>query len=68
MLAGAAGHDALTVACEFVLGGGVISTPIVMNELRTLIAPHLSTVMIPSRLNRHKRRARKTEKMEKVGC
>lgn len=39
MLAGAAGLDALTVACELALEGGVVNGPVVMNELRRLLAP-----------------------------
>ena len=46
MLAGEAGLDALTVACELTLECGVVSAPIVMNELRRLIAPHLPAGMI----------------------
>lgn len=46
MLAGEAGLDALTVACELALEGGVVSAPIVMNELRRLIAPHLPAAAI----------------------
>jgi len=46
MLAGEAGLDALTVACELALESGVVSAPIVMNELRRLIAPHLPAVAI----------------------
>jgi hypothetical protein len=41
MLAGEAGLDALTVACELALECGIVSAPVVMNELRRLIAPHL---------------------------
>ncbi len=41
MLAGEAGLDALTVACELALEHGVVSAAVVMNELRRLIAPHL---------------------------
>lgn len=41
MLAGEAGLDALTVACELALEGGIVSAPVVLNELRRLIAPHL---------------------------
>ncbi len=41
MLAGEAGLDALTVACELVLEHDVVSAAVVMNELRRLIAPHL---------------------------
>lgn len=47
MLAGEAGLDALTVACELTLEGGVVSAPIVMNALRRLIAPHLPAALIP---------------------
>jgi len=46
MLAGEAGLDALTVACELTLEGGVVSAPIVMNALRRLIAPHLPAALI----------------------
>jgi transposase len=46
MLAGEAGLDALTVACELTLEGGIVSAPIVMNELRRLIAPHLPVAAI----------------------
>jgi len=46
MLAGEAGLDALTVACELALEGGIVSAPIVMNELRRLIAPHLPDMAI----------------------
>ena len=46
MLAGEAGLDALMVACELTLEGGVVSAPIVMNELRRLIAPHLPVAAI----------------------
>ena len=46
MLAGESGLDALTVACELTLDGGVINAPIVMNELRRLIAPHLPVAAI----------------------
>jgi transposase len=45
MLAGEAGLDALTVACELVLEHGVVSAAVVMNELRRLIAPHLPAAM-----------------------
>ena len=37
MLAGEAGLEALTVACELTLEAGVVNAPIVMNELRRLI-------------------------------
>jgi transposase len=49
MLAGEAGLDALTVACELALECGIVSAPIVMNELRRLIAPHLpaATIAVP---------------------
>ena len=46
MLAGEAGLDALTVACELALEGGIVNAPIVMNELRRLIAPHLPVVAV----------------------
>lgn len=46
MLAGEAGLDAHTVACELALEGGIVSTPIVMNELCRLIAPYLPVVAI----------------------
>ena len=46
MLAGEAGLDTLTVACELTLECGIVSAPIVMNELRRLIAPHLPTAAI----------------------
>ena len=46
MLAGEAGLDALAVACELTLEAGVVSAPIVMNELRRLIAPHLPAAAI----------------------
>jgi hypothetical protein len=46
MLAGEAGLDALTVACELTLECGVVSAPVVMNELRRLIAPHLPAAAI----------------------
>jgi len=40
MLAGEAGLDALTVACELALESGAVTAPVVMNELRRLIAPN----------------------------
>ena len=46
MLAGEAGLDALTVACELTLECGIVSAPIAMNELRRLIAPHLPAASI----------------------
>jgi len=49
MLAGDAGLDALAVACELTLECGVVSAPIMpimMNELRRLIAPHLPVAAI----------------------
>ena len=46
MLAGEAGLDALNVVCELTLESGIISAPIVMNELRRLIAPHLPAAAI----------------------
>jgi hypothetical protein len=52
MLAGKAGMDALTVACELALETGVVSGSVVMNELRRLIAPHLPVpaIDVPSRI------------------
>lgn len=52
MLAGEAGLDALTVACELTLECGVASAPVVMNELRRLIAPHLpaAAISVPDRI------------------
>jgi transposase len=41
MMAGESGLDALTVACELALEYGVVSAPVVMNELRRLVAPDL---------------------------
>jgi hypothetical protein len=46
MLAGQAGLDALTVACELALESGVVSASIVMNELRRLLAPYPPTTAI----------------------
>ena len=46
MLAGEAGLDALTVACELALTHGVVNAPVVMNELRRLISPHAPTNII----------------------
>ena len=46
MLAGEAGLDALTMACELTLEQGVVSAPIVMNELRRLVAPYLPAITI----------------------
>ncbi len=46
MLAGEAGLEALTVACELALECGIVSVPIVMNELRRLIAPHLPAAAV----------------------
>jgi transposase len=46
VLAGQSGLEALTVACELTLEGGVVSAPIVMNALRRLIAPHLPAAAI----------------------
>ncbi len=43
IMAGEAGLDALTVACELALESGVISASVVMNELRRLISPDLPT-------------------------
>jgi len=41
MMAGEAGLDALTVACELALESGVVNASVVMNELRRLVAPNL---------------------------
>jgi hypothetical protein len=38
-LAGETGLEALDMACELTLQGGIVSAAIVMNELRRLIAP-----------------------------
>lgn len=46
MLAGEAGLDTLTVACELALEGGVVNAPVVMNELRRLISPHCPAASI----------------------
>ena len=46
MLAGETGLDALSVACELALAHGVVNAPVVMNELRRLIAPHSPTHII----------------------
>ena len=46
LLAGEAGLDALTVACELSLECGAVSAPVVMNELRRLIAPHLPAAAV----------------------
>lgn len=46
MLAGEAGLGALAIACESALESGVINAPIVMNELRRLISPHLPAASI----------------------
>ena len=52
MLAGEAGLDALTMACELTLEGGVVNAPIVMNELRRLVAPPLpaASINVPDRI------------------
>lgn len=46
MLAGESGLDALTVTCELALESGVVSAPVVMNELRGLIAPLIPVMVI----------------------
>jgi len=46
LLAGETGLDALAMACELALDSGIVSAPIVMNELRRLIAPSLPTTLI----------------------
>jgi transposase len=45
MLAGEAGLDALTMACELALEASVVNAPMVMNELRRLIAPQRPVTM-----------------------
>ena len=39
MMAREVGLDALEVACELAMDSGVVSAPVVMNEMRRLIAP-----------------------------
>jgi hypothetical protein len=39
MMAREVGLDVLEVACELVLDGPIVSAPVVMNEMRRLIAP-----------------------------
>jgi len=53
MLAGEAGLDALTVACELAIESGAVTAPVVMNQLRRLIAPHLpaSSVHVPDAIS-----------------
>jgi transposase len=46
MLAGEAGLDALTFACESALACGVVNASVVMNELRRLISPHIAMTSI----------------------
>ena len=46
ILASEAGLDALNMACELALEGGIVNAAIVMNALRRLIAPQLTTVRI----------------------
>jgi len=52
MLAGEAGLDALNMACELALAGGIVNAPIVMNELRRLVAPPLpaASINVPDRI------------------
>ena len=52
MLAGETELDALTVACELVLEGDMVSAPIVMNELRRLVTPNLRmmAINVPDRI------------------
>lgn len=47
MLAGETWLDALTVACELTLEYGIVNAPVVMNELRRLIAHDLPAAEIP---------------------
>lgn len=46
MLAGEAGLDTLTVACELAIEHGVVNASVVMNELRRLISPHTPATRI----------------------
>jgi transposase len=46
LLAGEAGLEALTVACELAVESGVINAAVVMNELRRLIAPSTPITLI----------------------
>ena len=46
ILASEAGLDALNMACELALEGGIVKAAIVMNALRRLIAPQRTTVRI----------------------
>ena len=46
ILVSEAGLDALNMACELALEGGIVNAAIVMNALRRLIAPQLTTVRI----------------------
>jgi len=39
MMAREVGLDVLQVACELALDGAVVSAPVVMNEMRRLVAP-----------------------------
>jgi len=59
MMAGEAGLDALTVACELALESGVVNASVVMNELRRLISPNLpdaaNNVRIPLKLDTQSR-------------
>ena len=45
MMAREVGLEVLEVACELAMDGGVVSAPVVMNEMRRLIAPAQSVVL-----------------------
>ena len=45
MLAGETGLEALTMACELALEYGTVTAPVIMNELRRLIAPPVPTAI-----------------------
>lgn len=51
MAAGEAGLEPLTVACELALEYGTITAPVILNELRRLIAPNRpNTLDLPDRI------------------
>ena len=54
MMARDVGLEVLEVACELVLDGSVVSAPIVMNEMRRLVAPGLPIMLnVPDMLKLH---------------
>jgi len=54
MMARDVGLEVLEVACELVLDGTVVSAPIVMNEMRRLVAPGLPIMLnVPDMLKLH---------------